>query len=101
MKNNKKIAITFIICFVLQMGSCAFARNSAYVNNAIRKYKRGNYSGCLQDLQYYTKIHPSNPTAFYYLAMAYAKAGKKNEAIKSYQKVMSLGSNRVLYNYAS
>src|SRR5574344_317565 len=99
--HKKIITTTFLICLCFQLFAAAFASNSGYVNNAIRKYKRGNYSGCMQDLEYYTKIPPSNPTAFYYLAMSYARAGKKNSAIDSYKKVMALSPNRVLYNYAS
>jgi hypothetical protein len=103
MKNKKNIILSIVFCLLVQGTSCAFASN-AYVKTAIRKYKRGNYSGCLQDLKAYTKKHPassSSATAYYYLAMSYARAGKKDEAISSYKRVLALTSNKVLFNYAS
>lgn len=88
---------------VAQLGCCALA--SSYTNNAtgiaIKKYKSGNYTGCLQDCQLIVKRDPSNSVAYYYMAMSFAQAGKKDEAVKSYSKVLSLNPNSRLYEYAS
>lgn len=102
---KKKLLLTMVIsimasqCFSF---SLAASRNyTSSVGVAIKKYKAGNYTGCLQDTQQIVKSDPSNALAHYYMAMSYVKAGKNNEAINAYTKVLSLHPNTVLYNYAS
>lgn len=97
------LLIAFFIV-VSQSFSCALAASyttSGPVKVAIKKYKAGNYTGCLQDMQSIVKYDPSNSVAYYYMAMSYAQAGKKTEAITAYQKVLGLKPNTTLYNYAS
>ena len=97
------LSIALIIVFS-QFFSCAFAANysvSSPVKVAIKKYKAGNYTGCLQDMQSIVSRDPSNAIAYYYMAMAYAQAGKKDQAITSYQKVLGLKPNATLYTYAA
>lgn len=71
------------------------------VKVAIKKYKVGNYTGCLQDCQNIVSRDPSNTLAYYYMAMSYAQAGKKDEAINAYAKVLTLKPNSQLFEYAS
>lgn len=86
----------------MQLCSGAWASgNSGAVRVAIKKYKTGNYTGCLQTCQNIVKYDPSNAIAYYYMAMSYVKAGKKDEAIKSYSRVLSLKPNARLNEYAS
>lgn len=68
---------------------------------AIRKYKKGNYTGCLQDCQWIASTHPSNSLAYYYMAMSYVQAGKKDEAIKAYDKVLKHKISPKLSEYAT
>lgn len=98
MRKLKISILVVMVCFIAQMFSVVFAHD-AYLNNAIRKYKRGNYSGCIQDLQAYTHRH-SNATAYYYLGMAYAHAGNKTQAISAYKKAMIYSTNSVLFKAA-
>jgi len=97
------IAISVVI---VHFSSCAVvAGNTSSTTNAvsiaIKKYKAGNYTGCLQDCQSIVQADPSNSVAFYYMAMSYAQAGKKDEAIKSYSNVLSLKPNPRLADFAS
>lgn len=73
---------------------------NATVSSAVAKYKRGNYTGCLQEMISLTKKDPSNPVVYYYLGMAYTQAGNKDEAVKAYEKVIKLNSDKTLSRYA-
>ena len=68
--------------------------NSTYYSNptvksAIYKYKKGNYTGCLQELYAYIKKHPADAYAFYYMGMAYTKIGEYDVAQKCFQKTIN------------
>lgn len=73
----------------------------ATMKSAVAKYKKHNYSGCIQELYSILKKEPENSLAYYYLAMAYIKAGKKDQAMAAYQKVLNLNSNDLLVEYAT
>lgn len=74
---------------------------NANLASAVAKYKRGNYSGCLQEMISLVKREPSNPVVYYYMAMAYTQVGKKDQAVKAYEKVMRLNSQKTLTLYAT
>ena len=74
---------------------------NANIKSAISKYKSGNYSGCLQELFSLTKMDPSNALAYYYMAMAFAQADMRTEAIDAYEKVLALNPNPYLAQYAT
>ncbi len=59
------------------------------IGNAIAKYKKGNYTGCLQELYSYIKKHPSDAYAYYYMGMAYTRIGENTLATKCYQKAIN------------
>jgi hypothetical protein len=73
---------------------------NATMKSAVAKYKKHNYSGCIQELYSILKKDKENSLAYYYLAMAYIKAGKKDQAQAAYQKVINLNRNEVLVEYA-
>jgi hypothetical protein len=100
----KKLFLLALSIIMLQASTVAYASNSKIsspVRIAIKKYKYGNYTGCLQDCQRIISRDPSNAIAYYYMAMSYTRAGKKDEALKAYSKVISLNPNRRLVDYAS
>lgn len=101
---KKRLLLFLALLIIASQGyTCAIAKtyNTSPVNIAIRKYKSGNYTGCLQDTLAIVKRDPSNAVAYYYMAMSYSKAGKKNEAIQAYQNVLNLKPNTVLFTYAT
>lgn len=70
------------------------------LNSAVNKYKKGNYSGCLQEMISLTKIDPSNPVVYYYMGMSYSKVGKKDQAVKAYEQVIKLNPDKTIKQYA-
>jgi len=88
--------VTLALSLALCAGSTAFAS----VATGVSKYKSGNYTGCLNDMQEVIEKDPSNVVAYYYLAMSYAQAGDKMKALENYEKVISINSNAILSNYA-
>lgn len=95
----------FLYLILLGIIATNFSLNESFgassLTSAVKKYKMGNYTGCLQDAQAVAKNDPSNAVAYYYMAISYAQAGKKDEAILCYKKVLSLKPNAVLYKYAN
>lgn len=103
---RKKLLVSVLILSTLfYVDLCAFSatkyKKVSPMSLAIKKYKAGNYTGCLQDTQDIVKKDPSNPVAYYYMAMSYAQAGKQDKAIEAYSKVLTLKPNATLYEYAS
>lgn len=98
-----------LVCFLavssilMQVSLCSFANstNSNLIKIAIKKYRNGNYVGCLQDCQNIVSRDPSNAMAYYYMAISYVQSGQKNKAIQSYGKVLSLHPNGTLAEYAT
>lgn len=74
---------------------------NASMKSAVTKYKKGNYTGCLQELYTLVKKNPKNAMAYYYVALAYTKVGCKQQADNAYQKVIALNSNPVMVDYAT
>lgn len=101
---KKQLLCLIAIIMVLAQGSCVVLAKSTASNPvrvAIRKYKIGNFTGCLQDCQTIVRRDPSNSIAYYYMAMSYVQAGKKDEAIGAYSKVLSLNPKTRLLEYAT
>lgn len=98
----KKQLVCFIaiLALLIQVPSCVFAKVDNVTSIAIKKYKRGNYTGCLQDCQNIVQSHGTNAVAYYYMAMSYVQAGKKDEAINAYSMVLSLRPSSQLSEYA-
>jgi len=74
---------------------------NAMVKTAIAKYKKGNYTGCIQEMYSILKKDPSNAVAHYYAALCYTQLGDSANAVQSYEKVIALNPNKVLLDYAT
>lgn len=73
------------------------------IASGIRKYKTGNYVGCLQDISLYLKKNKygtRNQLAMYYMGMAYTQAGQADNAKFFYQGAQMLNPNNTLGKYA-
>lgn len=98
------VSLSAILVLSAMASSCAFAKTTSTgspVKIAISKYKRGNYTGCLQDCQAIVQRDPSNALAYYYMGMSYAQAGMKDAAVNSYARVLALNPNPRLLEYAT
>ena len=71
------------------------------LDSIIEKYHLSNFAGCMQECEAYVKIHPHDTLGYYYLAMSYAKCGKKEDAILAYEQVISLHDNPMIVKYAT
>lgn len=71
------------------------------LNNAMNSYKKGNYTGCLQELFALVKKQPNNAKAYYYMGMAFTHLGDRDAATLAYEKVILLNPNQVLVDYAN
>lgn len=103
MKKNLLYLIAILI-LLGQVTPCVFAKTTSASNPvkiAVRKYKMGNYTGCLQDCQAIVSRDPSNALAYYYMAISYAQAGLKDAAVNSYARVLALNPNPRLQEYAT
>lgn len=95
----RRLLIVLISALILNSGMCNVFADST-LNSAIRMYKTGNYAQAYTTLSTVVEKDPSNALAYYYLAMASAQIGKKNEAIENYSKVITLSDNGHLTRYA-
>ncbi len=100
----KKFLVLFI-AFVFSC-PCVFAKTAPVnsqnmVQAGISNYKKGNYTGSVEILEKAVKQNPGNALAHYYLAMAYVKIEKKENAISEYQNVIKLNPNDQLAAYAT
>lgn len=99
---KKHLVYFFAIVLMMIQADCSFAAsNTNTIKIAAKKYQAGNYTGCLQDCENIISKDPSSAVAYYYMAMSYAQAGKKDEAIKAYSTVLTLKPNAMLASYAS
>jgi len=102
MKKHVLIAMAILVGIQGFSGNLANASTtSGPVKVAIAKYKAGNYTGCLQYCQDIVAKDPSNAVAYYYMAISYVQAGKKDEAVAAYSKVLALNPNQSLSDYAT
>ncbi|MCQ2790013.1 MAG: tetratricopeptide repeat protein [bacterium] len=84
-----RILIIFGLLFV-QLGALATVYIDKPVQIAMKKYKAGNITGSLYDLQAFTTYNKRSPYAYYYLGMIYVKLGDRTTAKKYYQTALAL-----------
>ena len=71
------------------------------IDSIIQKYHLSNFAGCMQECEAYVQSHPYDTLGFYYLAMSYAKCGKKEDAILAYERVISINEHPMMVKYAT
>ena len=72
------------------------------ISAAIKSYKAGNYTQCIQYIKLFYTNNPKekNQLASYYLAMALTQAGDKTNALIMYNDVKKMNPNNTLGQYA-
>ena len=101
---KKSILAILVILFATATINIASAKTSttnSSLASAIRMYKAKNYSQSYILLKNIVQKDPSNSVAYYYLAMSSAQIGNQEEAIKNYEKVLSLSPSGQLQYYAT
>jgi hypothetical protein len=71
----------------------------ANVNSIVYKYKAGNFTGCLQEGLVVLIRDSKNPLANYYVGLAYARAGDKENATKYLDLAAASTSNATFIGY--
>lgn len=100
----KKHILLLGLAVVMTVSSCvltAQAKSDDTLKSAIKLYKAGNYSACIQLLEPYLAKDPSNSAAHYYMAIASAQAGRIDDAISHYDTVINLNAQETLVRYAT
>ena len=71
-------------------------------------YRKSNFAGALQECislvnhkDFETLTNEQKTIAYYYLAMSYTKCGQKDNAIRAYEKVISLNDCPMIVKYAT
>ena len=72
------------------------------MNSAIAKYKKGNYTGCLQELYAFiaNPKNVNNAYAYYYMGLSYSKIGESTAAKNCFQKVINCDAKGKLFEQA-
>lgn len=78
------------------------------INSIREKYRRSNFAGALQESislvnhRNFPRLSNEQKTmAYYYLAMSYTKCGQKDNAVRAYEKVISLHDCPMIVKYAT
>ncbi len=95
----KRVVLTFIIIALLSTSALA-GQMEDKISDAITLYKSGNYSECIKNLNTIIGQDSTYPVAYYYLGLCYAKTNNKALAIKNYDKVISMNSDKSLKSMA-
>lgn len=78
----------------------SFYANPSF-DSIVAKYKKSDFAGCLQECISYVRQNPNDTLGFYYLAMCYTKVNDKDNAIRAYEKVISLNDSPLIVKYAT
>ena len=89
-----------MIILIFCCTSPSFADNILSVADGIDAYKSGDYELCIMAMKELVKKDPANSLGYYYLALAYSKTGKNFLAVRNYNKVIALGSDKALVDLA-
>lgn len=101
----KKILLLLLGITILSAYTCEVSARpkptSPATSAAIKLYKSGNYTQSYLTFSNIVKKDPSNALAYYYLGMSSVQLGKKDEAMKNYEKAISLSPEKgLLASYA-
>ncbi len=102
-----KLFSTFLIISTLfvSSGIACFAASkttipSSFIYQAVDKYKKGNYTGCIQDMDYLINHGRGSDVAYYYKAISYSRLGMFPEAKAAYNSAIAISRNRMLVDYS-
>lgn len=96
----KRVLLTLTTLIFLTSSVFANQMTEEKISDAISLYKNGDYSECIKNLDTIISQDSSYPVAYYYLGLCYAKTHKRDLAIKNYDKVIALTSDKSLKSMA-
>lgn len=95
----KRVLLTFLSLLLISSSAIA-GQIEDKISDAISLYKSGEYSECIKNLNTIIGQDASYPVAYYYLGLCYAKTNNKTLAIKNYDKVISMNTDKSLKSMA-
>lgn len=95
----KRVLITIALCLFIGSNIC-FADETSILTDGIQAYKNGDYELCITKMKEVVKDDPTSALSYYYLGLAYSKTGKNILAVRNYDKVITLGSDKTLIDLA-
>lgn len=95
-----KRVLVLSVLFIMFGVNLSYAGSADLTALGIEAYQKGNYSECIANMKTLVKNDPTSAIGYYYLALAYTKTGKKFLAIRNYDKVIALNSDKTLINLA-
>lgn len=96
----KRVLLTLLVFAFIQTSVFSNTMTEDKISDAISLYKNGEYSECIKNLNTIISQDSSYPVAYYYLGLANARLGKKDLAIKNYNKVLAISSDKTLKTMA-
>lgn len=109
-----RIRITYLLHMLCALAALSFSGQSfnaiaqhrpttpsADLTSGIELYKQGDDKGAIEALRRVTKKQDKEIAAWYHLALAYARQGKRNDARKAYERAATSGEWLVDAIYAS
>ena len=97
----KKNMIAMVLgCFIFLNQGFSAQISQGLFQDGVDAYKKGDAQECLNIMKVLEKKDSSNAYVIYYLAMSNTKLGNFDEAIKNYEKVISLNQDIQLTAYA-
>ena len=94
-----RVLITIAIFLFLGSNFC-YADETTLTAEGIEAYQSGNYELCITKMKEVVKNDPTSAIGYYYLGLAYSKTGKSILAIRNYDRVITLGSDKTLIDLA-
>ena len=96
----KRVLLTLTTLIFIASSVLANQMTEEKIADAISLYKKGDYAECIKNLDTIISQDSSYPVAYYYLGLCYAKTHKRDLAIKNYDKVISLSTDKSLKSMA-
>ena len=103
---KKFLGTGLIALSLLLSGSLVFASTSkinapsSFLYQAVGKYKTGNYTGCIQDMDYLIDNGKATDIVYYYKALSYARLGISDKAKESYMKAITETKDLAIMEYS-
>ena len=99
----RKLFVGIALFIFVSMQTACFAQSvsDSDIRNITSKYRAKNYLGCVQASEKILESNPSNIYALYYKGISYMQLGLKTEAVKAFNDVVSLNSNKTIVEYAT
>jgi len=89
MRKERWVAFALILALIL-VGCSTLKQDQRYSNSGFDELSKGNYPKAEEHLKKALEANPNNPYALLNMGVVYQNTGRKVQARKMYEKVLSL-----------